>query len=400
MDRSKDITDNTTALRQEVFVDNVPVAAILSYNIHSDHLNYGAALHSFAFQQYLMRLGRRNIVINYKPKTIRKRNLKYPILNVKLKGLGHHLLNWGCGFFSNIRKYNKFHSFFEKHLVKTCRKYTYKDMLTVNSIENLNIDTFVCESDVIWKRYKWCPFDPVFYLSIPSATGKKKVAYAPTLSSRPFPEDEEGLFLEYVSRFDAVSARERQGAEYLTRLLNRKIEWVLDPTLLLTCDDYNKIAVEPKESGYVLLYNCMRNDKAMVKEAQKLADRLGLNLIEISNFYENRFSFQHTIKTDVGIEEWLGYFKAASFVVCNAFHGFCFSVIYKKPVFLFERDGSDFRMKNITEALGMGNRLIPYNDKHIPHSSYSEDIAWGEVYEKLEQLRTKSHAFIKKHIID
>ena len=141
----------------------------------------------------------------------------------------------------------------------------------------------------------------------------------------------------------------------------------------------------------------MVNDVQMLKETSKLAERLGLEMIEISNYNVNKIKFNHKVKTDVGIEEWLGYFKYANFVVCNAFHGCCFSVIFQKQFFLFQRDGSDYRMKSITEGLGLSERLIPYYDKKLPQEI--NPIDYNTVNLKLSKLKKQSFYFIKQYIL-
>ena len=59
---------------------NKKLVGIVSYNIYSQHMNYGAALHSYAFQQYLLNNGVESVIIAYKPKELNNYNLKYPIL--------------------------------------------------------------------------------------------------------------------------------------------------------------------------------------------------------------------------------------------------------------------------------------------------------------------------------
>ena len=339
--------------------------AIVSYNIHSDHLNYGAALHSYAFQQYLLKNGIDSTIIDYFPLKIEmeNKNLKYPILSMKkhkqMSYYKNYIVNWGVGFFANIRKYNKFVNFFDDHCKTTNKTYFYSDLMRLDQIENIDFSCFVCESDVIWKTYPNFSLDNVFLLNIPSAEGKKKVAYAPTVGAYAFSSDEEFLMKEVSKKFCAISTRERQGAEYLTAILNRHVEWFLDPTLLLTDEDYLRIVKRPLiEEPYILLYNCIHNDHKMVEEAEKLAKKMGKKLVEVSNWTVNKILYNHKVVNDAGIEEWLGLFKYADMVICNAFHGFCFSVIFKKEVVLFVRDTSDYRMQNITEALGMSDRLI------------------------------------------
>lgn len=376
--------------------------AIISYNINSKHLNYGAALHSYAFQKILEKMGRRSVIINYTPLKIENYHIKYPLFNPPssggLRGFLSHFIIWGLGFFSNLSKYNKFHRFFKKNTTITKKAYHYKDLINLPQIENFNFDTFICESDVIWKTYDDIKFDDILYLNFPAANNKKKVAYSPSLSSKPFSSKEEETFKKLVSSFTAISTREQQGADYLSKILNKDVEWVLDPTLLLDAEDYEPIINKPKENGYILVYNCMLNDKSMINEATKYAEAKGKKLIEISNWYNNKFNYKHTVKTDLGIEEFLGYFKYADTIICNAFHGLCFSVIFKKEVFLFLRDESDFRMQSITDQLALSSRLIGWKDRHIPFDL--PQIDYPNVYSFLNKYRKKSNDFIKENILN
>lgn len=375
--------------------------AIISYNINSKHLNYGAALHSYAFQKHLEKLGCKSVIVNYTPLKIENYHIKYPILNKpktkNIRGYMYHFCNWGLGFFSNLRKYKKFHSFFYKNTSITKKAYHYRDLINQTQIENYNFDTFVCESDVIWKAYDDIKFDDILYLNFPAANKGKKVAYSPSLSSKPFTTEEVETFKKLVSSFYAISCREQQGAKYLSEILKQEIDWVLDPTLLLNAEDYEPIIKEPKEKGYILLYNCMVNDTSMVKEAIKYAQEKGKELIEISNWYVNKIYYKHTVKTDVGIEEFLGYFKYADEVICNAFHGLCFSVIFKKEFYLFLRDETDYRMQNITDALGLSSRLILWDNRHIQNGL--PNINYEEIYCLLDLHRKRSNLFINSNIV-
>ena len=370
--------------------------AFISYSLHSSHMNYGAALHGYAFQQFLKRNGIESIAIDYYYQDLEGYNIKYPILNYlyfwHVRSFVAHWINWGGSFFSNLRKYKKFNSFFENNLKKTDYTYKHTDLIKTESIEGICFTHFVCESDVICKLYKRGGFNEDFFLQFPAAKKTKKIAYAPSLGSRPFDDDEVKRFKELTKDFDAISTRERQSAEYVSKILNRKIDWVLDPVFFLNKDEYAKIEKNPKESKYLLVYNCMVNDRKMISQAAELAKKLDLELIEISVFWVNKIKCKHKVLVDVGIEEWLGYFSHADFIVCNAFHGFCFSMIFEKECFLFQRDSSDYRMPNITEALGLSNRMIPWNNKVIPENY--EKIDFLKIRKQVEVLKAKSEKFL------
>ena len=45
--------------------------ATISFTTHSRHLNYGAVLHGWAFQQVLKRMGCESVVIDYLPRSLK-----------------------------------------------------------------------------------------------------------------------------------------------------------------------------------------------------------------------------------------------------------------------------------------------------------------------------------------
>ena len=374
----------------------------ISYSLHSSHMNYGAALHGYAFQKFLEKNNIDSVMLDYYPQDLEGYNIKFPVLNYKrfwhIRSFIAHWLNWGGSFFSNLRKYRKFQLFFEKNVRKTRKTYNHDDLKNIENIEQLEITHFICESDVIWKLYKKNGFNEDFFLQFPAAKKTKKIAYAPSLGSRPFDDDEVKRFKELTKDFDAISTRERQSAEYVSKILNRKVDWVLDPVFFLNKDEYAKLGKVPKETKYLLVYNCMLNDRKMIEQAAKLAQKLDLELIEISVFWVNKLKCNHKVLTDVGIEAWLGYFIHADFIVCNAFHGFCFSMIFEKECFVFQRDASDFRMQNITEAFNLSNRLIPFDNKVIPEKY--DNINFEIVQDKIHQLREKSAKFLLDSLQD
>ena len=115
-------------------------------------MNYGTTLHGYAFQQVLHRLGVDSVIIDCFPKAVEGDNLKYLVLNkekrrsvVKLVAVK---LNWLIGFMPNIWRFKKFQKFIHRIIITTETKYDYESLLKTEKIDNLDIDTFVCESDV------------------------------------------------------------------------------------------------------------------------------------------------------------------------------------------------------------------------------------------------------------
>ncbi|WP_261874850.1 polysaccharide pyruvyl transferase family protein [Vibrio rarus] len=376
---------------------------VVSFNKYSHHMNYGAVLHSWAFQQYLNRENLDAQIIDYMPKSLEGYNIKYPVLNVFREGdtLRHRVSSFVHGIISfrtNLIKYDKFERFFEQHYKMSNRTYSYNELMQLEKLDE-KYDTFICESDVIWKINSTKGFDEVFFLEFPAAKNAVKVAYSPSIGRDSMTKTDELKFLDKIKKFDAISLRERQGSEYVSSLLEKNVDWVLDPTLLLNKSDYERIVSEPakKIKDYLLVYNCMQNNRRMLKQATVLAKKKGLKLVEISNFTANKYLFNHEVLSSVGVGEYLWYFKNASHIVTNAFHGACFSIIYQKDFNLFLRDNSDFRMQNITSALDLKECLIGLEDSINLHQS---NINYQEVEKKLSIHQNRSYSYIKNNIIE
>lgn len=378
------------------------LVGIISFNMHTRRLNFGSALQSFALQQYLSLNGIESIIIDYLPFYMEGINTKYPIFNTHPnKSMNYRIKNWGrdmLRFFDIRRKYNKFEQFFQQHYKTTSKSYTNAELIVSASIEDLPIDTFVCGSDTIWKLSQVKGVNRVFFLDFPATQNCKKVAYAPSMGTAELSSEEKKEMSRCLSSFDALSVRESEYVTILSELSKKTVTCVLDPTLLHDASFYHQYAKHPKTQNYILVYNCEQNDTKMLKEAEKLGKSLKKKVIEISYFSSNRFKFHHRVKVNVGIEEWLGYMMNAELILCNSLHGLCFSVIFKKDFFVFERGKTDCKIPHLVNLLGLSERMIPCDNKVIPNKF--NPIHYGDVYARLERQRKVSVDYIRDNIID
>lgn len=399
----------------------MPKVAIVSYNFYTQHLNYGAAIHNFAFQEYLRRKGVESIVLDYFPKDAVGKHFKYPILYLfegkfSIRKFVFCIVNWGLGFFANLRKYRKFQEFYKAHYAKSVVMIRPGQEQSLKSVDGVIPQIWCCVSDVIWKLENI--YDPVFFLDFPLAKIARRVAYAPSMGTKPFHKLEYGqMALDLIKEFDAVSVRERASAEYLTQQLKRKVPWLIDPSLLLDASDYEMILgtvgskMRPRNS-YVLIYNCMTNDPVMCWAAEDFAKQKGLDLVEVSNFFVNKFGFKHKIKigneyrvikvrhkvvASAGVEEWVTLIKNAEYIFTNSFHGACFSILFKKTFWCYQRNASDFKIPNLMAEFGLDQWFVSCDDKVLKTIG---DIDYESVHQKLHQFRKVAEDYIEKNIVD
>lgn len=374
------------------------LAAIFSLNMHTYVLNYGSVLQSYALQKYLKLQGKDSVIVNYVP--FHAESYYKPINRLSLGRNFLHFRSFLWSYFSCLFfliKYRKFERFFKNFYKTTDHLHFHDELLGSDNIENLDIDTFICGSDTVWKFGQMLGFNKVLYLDIPAARGKRKVSYAPCMGADQFDDNQIEEFKRLTSDFTAISLREQSCVDYVNTFLDRPAVRVVDPTLLLDENDYLKIARLPKEKNYVLIYSCEECDLEMVKEARRLAARKRLDVIELTTLRHCGHHLGHKVIYTAGVEDFLGYFKNASYIVCNSFHGACFSIIFKKNVFLFERNKTDFKMPDLVKMLGMEKQIVSCESKRI--ENIDALVNYDSVYKKLSDAKKVSCEYIMTNIV-
>lgn len=363
----------------------------ISLNIHTHDLNYGAVLHSWAFQQYLMKYDFVDTeVIDYITPMLYGKNMKYPTVDLlkekKIKAAIVSVVRW----FSHARRYDKFEAFVKDNFRLSEQRYSLESL----DKAHLNYDTVVCESDVIWSPgFFGGEFDPAFFLHLQSMCGKRKIAYSPSMANGGLNKSQEEKIRKWTQDFSAISARESYTAEYLKKICGRNVEWVLDPVFLLDAKEYDRIAYERLiDEPYLLLYFPLEHNVDVIKRAKEYAKAHNLKLVEISRFPWDKLS--HKTITDAGIEEFLSLIKYSEMVFSNSFHAVCFAAIYQKQFIGFSRK-TGLKIKDICERLGVPDHFVQAESMNLDILP----IDYCKVNKVLEKEITRSKEFIKKSIL-
>lgn len=370
---------------------------IFSYNKYSLYMNYGAALHSFAFQKALHKEGIENYIVDYKSKHVEDFDFENILLtNIKRKEV--KTLRSFIASLLHVRslrtKYHKFLNFYDtncKMYSDNGKAFTYSGFLN-GDYESFPFTTVVCESDVTWSPKTNNGFDRALFFDFRCFNGLNKVAYSPSISNTNLSKQQEIEFSTLLKNYDFLSSREDETAQYVQNLTKRECHWVLDPVLLLSSEDYLPYTKKLPYKDFIIVYNCMKNDKNLIKEAQKFADEKNLMLIEISDYNQNKIIYKHKVLTDLGIEEYLYLFSEASYIFTNGFHGACFSLVFNKEFFLFARDGVDIKIKSLLRLFDLNERFVDFN---CSPSQGVKKIDYSKINEILSREKEKSIQFIK-----
>ena len=185
-------------------------------------------------------------------------------------------------------------------------------------------DIFIAGSDQIWNP-AWTE-DAYFLNFVPDHNGK--IAYAASIGTNSVSQ----AYLEHVTpllnRFDFISVREESAKEILQPYVDKPIKVVLDPTLLLTRDEWDKIAVQPAIPQPYIFVDLLGEKREHRRLIKRYAQTLGLKIAFIPHVHF-RFNpadcfFADYNLYDVGPREFVGLIKNAEMVITDSFHGCVF----------------------------------------------------------------------------
>lgn len=154
---------------------------------------------------------------------------------------------------------------------------------------------------------------------------------------------------EYLTKFREISVREESGSRIIRELTGRTAPVVLDPVFLIDADEWRKVSLCPRQSGYVLLF-MLRYDEILAEKAGQYAEKNGLKLVNI-RYTAGKCKGAINV-AGISPEAWIGYFAGAAAVFTNSFHGTAFSLIFNKQFTVgLDNLGKESRNSRIVDLL-------------------------------------------------
>jgi hypothetical protein len=259
-------------------------------------------------------------------------------------------------------------------------------------------DIYISGSDQLWNPTMNYCVEPYFLTFAPK--GSKKVSYATSIGVADLQEREKQNFKEWLSDYTSISVREKTAQLLLTSFVDNHIEQVLDPSFLLSKDEWLNISVPPKISKpYILLFT-LEYSSVLLEYSKKLKDESGLELVYLC-WRQPMDSFgKYVVERDAGIEEFLGYIQGASLVITNSFHGTVFSLILEASNF-YTYVGNSKRSCRIVDMLtGLSLSDHVMRDLDLSYKVLSgPSIDYQKIQSVLQESINKSRAFITASLL-
>ncbi len=359
----------------------------LSLNINAPDFNYGAMLHSWAFQQYLLKkAGVSAEIIDYTMPKVEGWN-RYDPGKSSINFTGHRKINGTMEDY--LSRARKFDDFISNHLKVSKEKYVQKTI----SRATLPYDVIICESDVIWsaKRGK---LDPVFYLATPSMRGKRRIAYAPSMADAIFTQEQESQLDFLLDNVHFISCRESFQKPLLEKHTDKPVQHVVDPVMLLDAKDYDSItAPRIMEENYLLLYLPVDENEVLRQSAIEYAGKNNLKILEISTMLKSDSSDLEVCVPDAGIEEFLSAIKYADMVFTNSFHAICFSIIFGRQFYAFTRKFNG-KVLDICQLFGLEDYYMA-DDVFVEKPLFDVE----QVQKRFQQLQEEGRNWLENALV-
>lgn len=307
--------------------------------ITNSGLNFGNRLQNYALQHQLEKCGASVETI------ISSNNCFNSLLLSKLRRMIKKIVKTS----KRRRYFNKFN----KSNMKCCNTIHY-ERLNDEAYKEM-YDAFIAGSDQIWNPYFHFNSDFEF---LSFADKSKRFSYAASIGVDQIDEKYHSTYKELLSDMRTISVREFSSINLVKDLCGRDAYVHVDPTMLLTKEEYYEIMEEsPIElpEHYLLVYYLGNVSEEYRLKIKEYSQYLNLEIVELSESVGTKYY-------GLGPQHFLYIFAHADYVCTDSFHGSVFSIIFEKRFTIFIRQDKDVpmnaRIETLIEKMGLQERLI------------------------------------------
>jgi len=278
-----------------------------------------------------------------------------------------------------------------------------KQVYTTNTMQNTLplYDQFVTGSDQVWNM-SW--YREAFFLSF-APKEKHPFSYAASMPNTDLTEAQKNIVCNHLKKLQDVSVREAETADFLTQLINRPVHTVLDPTLLLTKQDWDEICAKPLLKEKYMFCYFLGTSRKQRKTAERFARKKQLTLVTLPHLCgacvsDIRFGDKRLY--DVSPQQFLSLIKHAEYVLTDSFHAVVFANMYQTKFIVFDRVGTckmSSRITHILHLFGCPERLCT-DEKHALSYIFAHiDMPLSGFSEEFLTLKEESLAFLERNLL-
>lgn len=365
--------------------------------------NYGAELQAYATQAILKKLGYEAEIIDYLfyKNPAHKRTAKdkpvfsFPFTAKMKEWLYPKMM--AVRTFRHRKAQREWKRRFEMfHQENTSMSKTYRSMDELYA-EHMDYDVYLTGSDQVWNPGVYSSLNPYFLTFAPKEA--KRISYAASFGVSRLPSYAKEYYRQRLQAYSAIGVREKDAVEIVREVSGKNAEWVLDPTLLLTRQEWMEVAMAyPVEGDYILMYE-LTPCPYIRQLAEHFHQEKGWRMVRICKSANPEDKDGEVLNiVDAGPAEFLSLVAHAALIITNSFHGTAFPVNFQRDFYtiLSRRKQNNSRQRSLLELLGMTDRLL-VEGSPLPAAS-GVNIDYVKANKRLEAERYKSIHFLKSAI--
>ncbi len=274
------------------------------------------------------------------------------------------------------------------------KKFTYKYMQKhfnyfINKELNKFFDFFIIGSDQIWNPSygKFSELEAGLQLN-----KNKRIAYAASIGLNELNKQQEDMLKRALANTAHISVREIKGADLVESITGTRPFVHIDPTMLLTKEEWLAIAEKPywfdDREKYLFVYCLDRISQVAKEKIDYYSQKYSLKVIDIMD------------KSNMDVyasspAEFVWLIKNAALVITNSFHGSVFSIIMDTPFLTFNRSDGKINMNSRIETLADTFKL----HERFNNNSLSDTDVFNPDYSDIERIlrieRDRSISYLK-----
>lgn len=358
--------------------------------------NYGAVLQAYATQQFINHAGYDAVLIDYitEQYQIDNKDFVYKATVRWRKNVLTRLIWKYTKHRNDLIRRDFFRAFVDANIHKTKIYFSNEEL----KLDTPDCHAFVSGSDQIWNTdFSWDrkPDLPFFLDFVPD--DRKKIAYSSSFGEAHMEPETKEEVRTLLSRYDAIAVRESSGKALIEEMgLSARV--VLDPTLLCDRKVWEDLAAKRLiDRDYILLFQINPN-KELINTVKQFAKSNNLRLVLLSANPAHRKILGPCAVYMPKVEEWLSYFKYASYVVTDSFHACVFSTQFNRQFAAFVEERNIKRISSILDLLGISNRMTEHATLDSLQEVFCGRIDYSHVNDRLKELQEDSGGWLLKQL--
>ena len=366
--------------------------------------NYGGNLQAYALVECIHKLGYKAEQICYKAD---KSTLFRGSNNIQTKH---------CGFLKLFSKL--FHSFchFAYKVVVGKRKKTILrfnkesinhskvvyELNTLNDIVN-DYNVLITGSDQVWHPSAVC--DAYLLNFSDKCRISYRFSYAASFAVNDLTCEQKIYYNKCLNNLDAISVRENSALRLVATICEKEAQMVLDPTLLLSYEDWNMVSSDLEIANKYVLCYFLGPMSICNSQISQFAKEKGLKVVSMPflNSIRQRDTFFGDYKLfNVSPNDFVTLIKNAEYIFTDSFHATVFSLIFKKNFFVFNRENyidMNCRIYSLIDLFDTCDRFCDNKEKcTLEYIKSLPSIDYDREFPKFEAMKKKSINFLKVNL--